>query len=86
MPAVAVDCEIFEALYGEVDDIPVRVDDGEVMLVRPVKWGPDVEEAMVAADGERLCDELCSDLTESGVCDFIEGLSWDERRLPTGGV
>lgn len=82
----AVDWEIFEALYGEVDDMPVSVDDGELMLVRPVKWGPDVEEAMVAADGDRLCDELCSDLTESGVCDFIEGLSCDDRREATGGV
>lgn len=44
---------------------------------------------MVAADGERVCVEfeLCSDLIDSGVCDFIEWLSLPRpRRLADGGV
>lgn len=66
--------------YG--DDMPVNVDvdDGECILVRPPLLlciplplvVADV--AIVAADGDRLCDILCSDLTDSGVCDFIDGL------------
>lgn len=42
------------------------------------------------ADGERLC-ELCSDFTDSGVCDFIEEFSVDgpvlrPKRVVAGGV
>lgn len=70
-------------LYGEVDDMPVNVEDGECMLVRPplllciplpLVRDAVADVAIVAADGERLCDILCSDLTDSGVWDFIDGL------------
>lgn len=54
------------ALYGEVGGIPVNVG---------VPMPDSVVLAIVAADGERLCWALCSDLTDNGVWDFIDGLS-----------